>query len=172
MLTFLNENRHWNQKINLKTSNPHLQNVFWTRNMHRSMRNKTTTLFYVCPISLSFKKFWRTWVFLMGTLIPLFLSLQRIVRGFVARKRFLRLKSGFTRLQAAIRGFLVRKKVKRMHDSATKIQRQYRGYKKTKKDQDSFIQLKKATSVIQNEWRRWKYRQGIEWWYTPQRLGF
>ena len=80
----------------------------------------------------------------------------------MARKRFLRLKSGFTRLQAAIRGFLVRRKVKRMHDSATKIQRQYRGYKKTKKDQDSFIQLKKATSVIQNEWRRWKYRQGIE----------
>ena len=102
----------------------------------------------------------------------LFLSLQRIVRGFVARKRFLRLKSGFTRLQAAIRGFLVRKKVKRMHDSATKIQRQYRGYKKTKKDQDSFIQLKKATSVIQNEWRRWKYRQGIEGWWTLQRLGF
>ena len=74
----------------------------------------------------------------------------------------MKIRRGFTRLQAVFRGLIARKKVRRWHNSATKIQQKYRGYKQTKKKREDFLNVQKATSVIQQEWRRWKFRNGIE----------
>ena len=75
----------------------------------------------------------------------------------------MRLKKGMIRLQALVRGVLIRIRIRRWHRSATKIQRRYRGYRRTKPERIEFINTKKAVAVIQNEWREWKRRQGVEY---------
>ena len=92
-----------------------------------------------------------------------FLLFQKYVRSFIHRRRYTKLKRGVIRLQALVRGALLRIKIKHWHRNATKIQHKYQGYRKTKQQRDSFISFKKAVILIQNEWREWKYRQGVEY---------
>lgn len=90
-------------------------------------------------------------------------TLQKHARRFLVRSRFLRVKRGVIRLQALVRGVLLRMRLRRWHASATTIQRRYRGYRRARKQHLQFINTRKAVLLIQNEWREWKRRQGVEY---------
>ena len=93
------------------------------------------------------------------------LFFQRIAKGYIARKRFLKIRRGVIRLQALFRGFSVRKKLRKIKHSAKTIQCSFRNHKKMQQERQNFLQMRKASETIQNEWRRFKFRQGIEWFY-------
>ena len=96
-----------------------------------------------------------------------FLSFQSYARAFVARKKFLRLRKYVIKIQAFFRGCIVRCQMFRMRKSAKTIQTRFRCYKKTKNERENFLHFKKAAATIQNEWRRWKQRNGVEYIIWP-----
>ena len=74
----------------------------------------------------------------------------------------MKLRRGIIKLQAMVRGFIVRVKLKKMSWGAKVIQKKYRTHRSTKNEREDLINIRKATKVIQNEWRRWKFRHGVE----------
>ncbi|KAI0229235.1 hypothetical protein LSAT2_020347 [Lamellibrachia satsuma] len=90
------------------------------------------------------------------------ITVQKNVRMFFTRRCFLKMRLGITKLQAMVRGSILRRTVARWHDNVRKIQRCYRAHQRTRTDRQQLFDTRKAVRLIQNEWRLWKLRQGIE----------
>ncbi|XP_075013101.1 abnormal spindle-like microcephaly-associated protein [Calonectris borealis] len=86
---------------------------------------------------------------------------QARVRGFIAKKRFHKIKESAIKIQAFFRGFIQRQKYLRCKFSAVLIQQYYRAHQMRNIEQQRYHQMKRAAIRIQASYRGYKARQRV-----------
>ncbi|KNE68519.1 hypothetical protein AMAG_12690 [Allomyces macrogynus ATCC 38327] len=78
-------------------------------------------------------------------------SIQRVVRGHLARKHFLAVRNAAVTIQRVVRGFLARTQAKHLRErrAATRIQALVRGHLARRR----YLRLRRAAIVVQSVWR-------------------
>ncbi|XP_052220933.1 abnormal spindle-like microcephaly-associated protein homolog [Dreissena polymorpha] len=80
-------------------------------------------------------------------------TIQRVYRGYKARKELSWKTAAVAKIQAFFRGFLVRKHLKKSSNAARVIQCWYRAQTAMKKDKLTFQSLKQSSIAVQRFWR-------------------
>uniref|UniRef100_A0A8C3PWG6 Abnormal spindle microtubule assembly n=1 Tax=Chrysolophus pictus TaxID=9089 RepID=A0A8C3PWG6_CHRPC len=84
---------------------------------------------------------------------------QAVVRRFIVKKRFQKIKESAIKIQALFRGFTQRQRYLRCKFAALVIQQHYRAYQMRNVEQQRFNQKKRAVIKIQASYRGFKARQ-------------
>ncbi|XP_072199461.1 abnormal spindle-like microcephaly-associated protein [Excalfactoria chinensis] len=84
---------------------------------------------------------------------------QALVRRFIVKKRFRKIKGSAIKIQAVFRGFTQRQRYLRCKFAALVIQQHYRAYQMRNVEQQRFNQKKRAAVKIQAAYRGFKARQ-------------
>ncbi|XP_053490536.1 abnormal spindle-like microcephaly-associated protein isoform X2 [Ictalurus furcatus] len=86
-------------------------------------------------------------------------ALQARVRGFIAYRRFQKMRASAVKIQACYRGMVERRKFQQRQKSVCVIQKHYRAYQLCQKERAKLLKLRKSTLLIQTKFRAYRSRK-------------
>ncbi|XP_026773111.3 abnormal spindle-like microcephaly-associated protein isoform X1 [Pangasianodon hypophthalmus] len=86
-------------------------------------------------------------------------ALQARVRGFIAYRRFQKMRASAVKIQACYRGLVERRKFQQRKKSACVIQKHYRAYQLCQRERAWFLKLRKSALLIQTAFRAYRSRK-------------
>ncbi|XP_040263498.1 abnormal spindle-like microcephaly-associated protein [Bufo bufo] len=90
------------------------------------------------------------------------LLLQAAFRGAKVRRQIKRLHHAATSIQKCVKAYLQRKKYLKLRSAAACFQRRYRALILARSERSSFLTLRKATTCIQSTWRAYKANEKLK----------
>ncbi|XP_058256577.1 abnormal spindle-like microcephaly-associated protein isoform X2 [Hemibagrus wyckioides] len=86
-------------------------------------------------------------------------ALQARVRGFIAYRRFQKMRASAVKIQACYRGMVERRKFRQHKQFACVIQKHYRAHQLCQRERARFLKMRKSALLIQREFRAYRTRK-------------